>query len=96
MRRCRDLIESHVDDLGGAEAISEAERSIVRRAAVMTVELERLEASFAESGEADAATLDLYSRTAGNLRRLLEAVGLERRQRDLTPDLRGYLEAKRA
>jgi hypothetical protein len=94
VRRLRDLIEAHVGDLGGDDRISEAERSIVRRAATLTVELERLEAKFAVAGEAAPADLDLYQRTAGNLRRLLEAVGLERRQRDVTPDLRTYLDAK--
>jgi hypothetical protein len=69
----------HVSDLGGAETISEAERSIVRRAAVLTTELERLEQRFALAGEASADDLDLYQKTAGNLRRLLEAVGLQRR-----------------
>lgn len=79
VRRCRDVIALHVSDLGGAETISEAERSIVRRAAVLTTELERLEQRFALAGEASADDLDLYQKTAGNLRRLLEAVGLQRR-----------------
>jgi len=64
---------------------SAAERSIVRRASTLTVELERLEAKFAAAGEACSNDLDLYQRTAGNLRRLLEAVGLERRARDVSP-----------
>jgi hypothetical protein len=92
-RRLRDVLELHVADLGGADAISEAERSIVRRAAVLTVELERLESAFAE-GKGTPSDLDLYQRTAGNLRRLLEAVGLERRTRDVTPDLQTYLSGK--
>ena len=83
VRRCRDLIESHVADLGGAEMTSEAERSIVRRAAVLTTELERLEKRFALAGEASERQLDLYGRQAGNLRRLLESVGLERRPRSV-------------
>jgi hypothetical protein len=59
---------------------------------VLTVELERLEAQFATAGEADAEALDLYGRTSGNLRRLLEAVGLRRGARDVTlPSLREYL-----
>lgn len=91
VRRARDLIELHLSDMGGADAVSEAERSIVRRVSVLTVELERLEAQFAEAGEADKDALDLYSRTAGNLRRLLEAVGLQRRPRDVTPSLSEYL-----
>ena len=95
-RRLRDLITLHVDDLGGEGAISEAERSIVRRAATLTVELERMEAVFATAGEAKASDLDLYQRTAGNLRRLLESVGLERRQRNVTPTLAEYAARKAA
>ena len=85
VRRCRDLIAEHITDLGGEANTSAAERSLVRRASVMTVELERLETKFAGAGEALADDLDLYQRTAGNLRRLLEAVGLKRRPRDVTP-----------
>jgi len=91
VRRLRDLIEAHVDDLGGADRISQAERSIVRRVATLTVELERMEAKFAEAGEALPQELDLYQRTAGNLRRLLEAIGMERRARDVTPSLQDII-----
>jgi hypothetical protein len=66
--------------------VSEAERSIVRRVATLTVELERMEAAFAVAGEAQPDQLDLYQRTANSLRRLLEAIGLQRRARDVTPD----------
>ena len=91
VRRCKDIITSHLSDLGGEENTSEAERSIIRRASVITVELERLEARFAAAGEASAEELDLYQRTAGNLRRLLEAVGLQRRAKQVTPTLGEYL-----
>jgi hypothetical protein len=64
-----------------------AEQAIIRRAAVLIVELERMEAKFALAGEADPATLDLYGRVAGNMRRLLEAVGLQRRPRDVSDPL---------
>jgi hypothetical protein len=94
VRRLRDLIESHLDDLGGADVVSEAERSIVRRAATLTVELERMESKFATAGQAEPADLDLYQRTAGNLRRLLEAVGLDRRARNVTPSLTAYIASK--
>jgi hypothetical protein len=94
IRRCRDLIAEHVAELGGADNASAAERSIIRRACVMTVELERLEAKFALAGQASPDDLDLYSRAAANLRRLLEAVGLQRRARDVTPTLSEYLAAK--
>ena len=78
-RRLRDLIELHVTDLGGVDNTSAAERSLIRRAAVLTVELEQLESKFALAGAASANDLDLYQRTAGNLRRLLESIGLSRR-----------------
>lgn len=91
VRRCKDVIAAHLSDLGGEDNTSAAERSIVRRASVLTVELERLEAKFALAGEASVNDLDLYQRTAGNLRRLLEAVGLQRRARDMTPSLAEYL-----
>lgn len=95
VRRLRDLITVHIEDLGGEDSISEAERSLVRRAATMTVELERMEAVFAVRGEADPKDLELYQRTAGNLRRILESLGLQRRQRDITPTISEYA-ARRA
>ena len=90
-RRLADVLWLHLNDIGGADA-SEAEKSICRRAAVLTVELERLEAKFAVE-EADKADLDLYQRTAGNLRRLLESIGLQRRARNVTPTLDDILRA---
>jgi hypothetical protein len=85
VRRAKDVIAAHLSDMGGEDNCSAAERSIIRRAAVMTVELEQLEARFAQAGQASADDLDLYVRAAGNLRRLLEAIGLQRRARDVTP-----------
>jgi hypothetical protein len=83
VRRCKDVIASHISDLGGVDNTSAAERSLVRRAAVMTTELEMLEAKFATAGSAKPDDLDLYVRASGNLRRLLEAVGLQRRAREV-------------
>jgi hypothetical protein len=91
VRRCKDIIAAHLSDLGGEFNTSAAERSLIRRASTLTVELERLEARFATAGKASADDLDLYQRTAGNLRRLLEAVGLQRRARNVTPTLAEYL-----
>lgn len=95
VRRAKDLIGEHIADLGGAENTSAAERSLVRRASVLTVELERLETKFAAAGQASSEDLDLYQRTTGALRRILESLGLERRPRDVTPDLQTYLRLRR-
>jgi hypothetical protein len=91
MRRFRDLFEAHVSDLGGEGEISEAEKSIARRAATLAVECERMEALFATAGAATADELDLYGRTANSLRRLLESTGLKRRPKDVTPTLTEFL-----
>jgi hypothetical protein len=93
-RRCTDLIEAHISDLGGDDAISEAERSIIRRAAVIATELERMEETFALAGQATASELDAYQRAAGSLRRLLESIGLQRRAVAM-PSLSDYLASKR-
>ena len=87
VRRCKDVIAAHLSDLGGEDNTSAAERSIVRRASVMTVELERLEAKFAVAGEASADDLHLYQRMTNTLRRALESVGLQRRAKDIGPTL---------
>jgi hypothetical protein len=89
-RGCADAkTSSHLSDLGGEENTSAAERSIIRRASTLTVELERLEAKFAVAGEATADDLDLYQRMTNTLRRSLEAIGLQRRPRDVsTPTLK--------
>jgi hypothetical protein len=94
-RRLADLVALHLSDLGGLDAVSEAERSLVRRVATLEIELEKLEASFAQAGQADPADLDLYSRVSGNVRRILESLGLKRVAREINP-IQQYIEAKRA
>jgi hypothetical protein len=82
VRRCKDVIAQHLSDLGGEDNTSAAERSIIRRAAVLTTELERMEVSFATS-DASPEAIDLYARASSNLRRLLESLGLKKRVLDL-------------
>ena len=93
-RRLRDLIALHTADLGGKDVVSTAEASIIRRAACITIELERLELRFAMDKATDAAVLDQYQRAANSLRRLLESVGLKRRLKDVSQTLSSYLEGK--
>jgi hypothetical protein len=95
-RRMRDVIELHISDLGGLENASEAERSIIRRAATLTIELERLEAKFSTLPNGPRAEdLDLYQRASNSLRRLLESIGIQRRPRDVTPSVEAYLAARK-
>jgi hypothetical protein len=85
VRRFRDVLALHLSDLGGPDNTSEAEQAIARRAACLVVELEQLEQKFATQGASECGQLDQYQRTSNTLRRLLESLGLERRQRDVTP-----------
>jgi hypothetical protein len=70
------LVELHVGDLGGPAMCSEAQLSLCRRISTTEVELERLEARMSEGD--DSVDLDVYNRLAGNLRRMLESIGLRR------------------
>lgn len=79
MRRFRDLIQLHLLDLGGAADCSEAQVSLVRRAATLEIELERLEYEFARPDRtAGARALDRYSMLTNTLRRLHTTLGLDR------------------
>jgi hypothetical protein len=89
MRRLKDLLAAHYADAGGELLLSEGQRALIRRAAMLELQLEMLETKFAHNdGAASAKDLDLYGRTSGNLRRVLESLGLHRgrRARDVTPD----------
>lgn len=90
-RRQLDLIALHASDLGGLDHLSENQFSLCRRAATLETELEMLEGQLSLGKVAD---LDLYNRLSGNLRRILESLGLERVSRNVTPDLKSYLAAK--
>ena len=81
-RRYRDLCASRASDLGGADALSEAQLSLIKRAATMEVELEAMEGQLSKGKE---ISLDLYTRTVGHLRRVSETLGIERVARDVTP-----------
>jgi hypothetical protein len=95
-RRLRDLIALHVADLGGIDNVSEAEKAILRRAATLATECERMEVMFALAGEAKPDVLDSYIRAANSMRRMLEALGLKRVPRDVTPSLHDYIAANHA
>ena len=83
VHRCRDLIRAHLIDLGGEEDCSVAERSLVRRACALTVELEFIEGRWAQAGHAEPRDLDLYTRTATALKKILEVLGTKRRARTI-------------
>jgi hypothetical protein len=91
-RRFKDLVEDIAADLGGKDHLSEGQRQLIRRAAMLSAESERMEA-LAARGEAEF-DIDLYGMHCDRLGRLFGRLGLERRSKDVTPDLRSYLAGK--
>jgi hypothetical protein len=78
LRRLTDLLNLHIDDLGGWGQVSNAEAAIVRRAVVLICECEKRESVFARTDEINDCMLATYTTAANSLRRLLESVGLRR------------------
>ena len=92
-KNARSLIENLESDLGGSDRLSAGEREIVRRAALTSAMLEHVEALWLMGKGVDVAA---YTALANLQRRLLVTVGLQRRSRDVTPDLARYIEANAA
>lgn len=89
-RHYGQLVSAISDDLGGFDEISTAERELVRRAAGLSVLATVAEAKLLNGEEIDIAELV----SLGNAqRRILTTLGLQRRVRDITPDLQTYLRA---
>jgi hypothetical protein len=81
-RRYHDLVVGHCNDIGpGPDLLSEAQLSLIRRAASIECELERLDAMLSTGAEVN---LDAYGRAASHLRRLFETLGVGRKARDVT------------
>jgi hypothetical protein len=84
VRRWRDLTDLHVGDLGGRDTLSEGQLSLCRKASTLEVSLEQIEACMSE-GKDTPEQLDLYNRLSGNLRRILETIGLKRVAKTVSP-----------
>jgi len=87
-RKTAELIERVEADLGGAERLSTAEQQIIRHAALTGAMLEDLGTRWLGGEPIDPA---LFATLSNSERRLYETVGLQRRQRDVTPSLQAYL-----
>jgi len=85
-------IESIFADLGGENALSVAERLIVRRAAIAGAMSEDLAARWLTGEPVDPA---IFGTLVNVERRQLETVGIKRRARDVTPTLSQYLAQRR-
>jgi hypothetical protein len=89
-RRYRDLAVSLADDLGGAANLTEAQRALVRQAAAMIVQSERLQSAVLRGELVD---IEQLTRLANAATRILSRLGIKRERRDTTPSLHEYLAA---
>jgi hypothetical protein len=87
-RRFRDVLSQIVNDLGGADLLSEGQRQLARRAATISIACEQMEGTTAQGRDID---LDQYGTLTDRLGRVFQRLGLERRPRDVTPSLEQYL-----
>ena len=88
-RRFREITSGIEDDLGGD--LTEAQKHLTARAACLACWCEEREADLANGQDFDALQ---YATVSNALRRLLSDLGLERKARDVTPDLRDYINKK--
>ena len=89
-RRYSAIRAGVIDDLGGEGALSEVQKQLVSKFATLALTLEAIEAAALAGQPIDA---EAFGRTSGHLRRLAEAIGLERRMKDV-PTLSEYLASR--
>ena len=90
-RRFRDVLAEIVADLGGADRLSEGQRQIARRCAMLSVECERIEARGIAGERID---LETYGQVTDRLGRAFQRIGLRRVARDVGPTLADILSEK--
>ena len=89
-RRWRDVLAEIVNDLGGADLLSEGQKQLARRCATIAIACEKMEGQAAEGIEID---LDGYGQLTDRLGRCFMRLGLKRQSRNVTPSLADYLSA---
>jgi hypothetical protein len=73
-RRFQDLYSLHVADLGGHDKLTEAQRSLVRRAAYLQIELEKIEDAMARGEE---GAISNYLPATNALQRIYDTLGVK-------------------
>jgi hypothetical protein len=75
-RRYRDLCMSFADDIGGAAGLTEAQRALVRQAAMLAVQSEKLQGGMIRG---EAIDDEQMTRVANSLSRTLSRLGIRKR-----------------
>ena len=79
-RRFSDVLSEITSDLGGSDTLSEGQRQLARRAAMLSVRGELMEAEAVKSGEID---LPAYGALTDQLGRVFNRLGLKRTLREV-------------
>lgn len=90
-RAAFELRDRIVADLGGVDHLSAMHMELVDNVCVMGAMLRDMAAGYLTGGPIDLAE---FTTLANAQRRLLADLGLERRAKDVTPDLRDYMAQK--
>jgi hypothetical protein len=91
-RRWRDVLGEIINDLGGADLLSEGQKQLARRCATIAIACEKMEGEAALGNEID---LDSYGTLTDRLGRALQRLGLRRVPKNVTPHLHDYLGAQK-
>ena len=92
-RRFRDVLGEIVSDLGGSDVLSEGQKQLARRAALMSVRCEVMEGDAVQGKDID---LEQFGRLTDRLGRAFQRLGLKRVARDVGPtDIHAYAAQKR-
>lgn len=87
-QRTQELRDGIISDLGGAEHLTILHRTLAESVAVLSAMIRDMETRFLSGQPVD---LIEYTTLINARRREAQTVGLERRARDVTPDLRDYV-----
>jgi len=87
-RRFRDVLGEIVSDLGGADHLSEGQRQLARRCAMLAVECEKIEA---HGVAGTAIDLEAYGQLTDRIGRAFQRLGLKRVARNVTPSVAEYI-----
>src|SRR3954453_9489104 len=74
-RRFRDILSAIVADLGGADRLSEGQRQLARRIALMSMQCESMEARSVGGAEID---IDTYGQLTDRIGRAVQRLGVKR------------------
>ena len=79
-RRFRDILSAIIGDLGGSDRLSEAQRQLARRVALMSIQCEAMEEKLIAGQSID---LDQYGMLSDRLGRACSSLGIRRVPRNI-------------